>query len=570
MLLRRIITSTFCFSLVVAQLSMIPVTANQGNNGKTNQSNEAKTARAIRIGFIDGIIQYINNSARTRIKLEWEPLPVDKNIVKAARKYGYKPVKITIRNEDLENNKWITKISEEQRRTLEEALESPNLETLSTSSSFWDLKNQEVINLLKTSSLGPVDYLGLIRDRNVLVTLLESNGISYSLEIPKSEFIRISDKKINWNISVYKFVIQQKPEIAFYRFGVKAVVDPFEISISDTSSEKKIQLKLEAGISFKQSDKLIGLSDNARDFVFKFPKKVDLDKTTEGLIDKLKTNNAPNELEGFLTFFGGSGKLGEVISKGLLGGTKNTSIVSGGIIDFEGGEISPLIGVNSKIANFGNTSAGILFGAGLDEKTSLFLGPSLQASIFTLSAGGLAVEGNKNPQIRPAGLISVDLSRLTRSQKVNKTLKIENTELGGNWGQVSEKLFENLTLIEWKFTSDKGSSTNFKLRQVCNSQGVAIKEEQQTVLDINASNQRVIKFIPKGIYKYEIPSKFQLLGGDSTSIGLINPNTASLKMTEDNFKSIIWKARINNQENQSNSQESQENNFCNTNLPSKT
>ena len=492
MLLRRIIASTFCFSLVVAQLSMMPVTANT-NKEKTNQSNEAKTARAIKIGFIDGIIKFINNSARTRIKLEWEPLPVDKNIVKAARKYGYQPVKITIRNEDLENNKWITKISEAQRRVLEEALESPNLEKLSTSNSFWDLKNQEVIDLFNSSSLEPADYLGLIRDRNVLFTLLESNGISYSLQIPESEFLRISDKHINWNISVYKFVIEQKPEVAFYRFGIKAVVNPFEISIPNPSSE---QIKLKAGISFKQSDKLIGLFDkdktvNARDFVFNFPKDFQ-QETTQKLISDLTTNNASNELEGFLTFFGGSKMLGEVVSRGLLGGIKNTSIISGGIIDFEGGEISPLIGVNNKIANLGDASAGILFGAGLDEKTSLFIGPSLQTSIFTLSAGGLAVEGNKSPQVHPAGIISVDLSRLTRSQKVNKTLKIENTELGGNWGKVSDELFKNLTLIEWEFTSDKGSFTNFKLRNVCDSQGLAIPEEKQTVVNIDASNPKVI------------------------------------------------------------------------------
>lgn len=597
MLLRQIITSILFFSLFLTQ-SSITLAQNSDNSEEPSASvseesqnkktsNEAQTARAIRVGFIDGIISFVRDSARTKIQLEWEPLPTDKTIIEAARKYGYSPVKITIRNEDLADGKWVTKISATEHKILREALGVADLTKLRSSDSnfrqFWNLQNTTVRDLLKAKSLEASDYLGVVRDRNILVTLLESNGISYSFELESdslgtsSQLPRISDKKINWQINVYKFTIKQQPEVALYRFAVKAVVEPFEIFFPNSTPKQtsvKTDVKLKAGISFKQSDKNIGLLDDVRYISFynegNNTANIVLEPTKEELIDTLNTKNAANELEGFLTFTGGSKKLGEVVSQGLLGGSKNISLVSGGVVDFAGGEISPLVGVNSEITNFGDASAGFLFGAGLGDKTSLFIGPSLQASVFTLSAGGLAVQGKKDTEVHLAGLISVDLSRLTGSKKVINTINITDREIGGNWGKASGELLKDLTLLEWTFTSRNTNFSSFRLRKVCDAKGVKVPEDKQTVLTINANDNKTIKFIPKGIYKYEVPQGFQLLsptpGGGSVeaiTAAPINSND-SLEIRESTLESIIWtgeeikkssEAKIDTSENKNN-------NFC--------
>ncbi|RUT05899.1 hypothetical protein DSM106972_031050 [Dulcicalothrix desertica PCC 7102] len=589
MLLRQIIISIICSSLLITQ-SSITLAQSSDSSGETSgtlqQKNqeekpsiEAQTARAIRIGFTDGMISFINDRARSKIQLEWEPLPTDKSIIESARKYGYSPVPIKIRNEDLANGKWLTKISATEQNILKQALGVADLKNIRNSDSnfrqLWNLQNPIIQDLLRAKSIEASDYLAVVRDRNILATLLESNGISYSLEVKSdslgtsSQLPRISDKKINWQINVYKFVVKQQPKVTLYRFAVKAVVEPFEIFFPTQVSEAT-KVNLEAGISFKQSDKNIGLLDDVRYISFSEETNIALEPRKEDLINKLNQEDASNKLEGILTFAGGSKKLGEVVSQGLLGGSKNISIVSGGVIDFGGGEISPLVGVNSEITNFGDASAGFLFGAGLGDQTSLFIGPSLQASIFTLSAGGLAVQGKKDTEVHLAGLISVDLSRLTGSKKVTNTINLRDKEIGGNWGKASGELLKDLTLLEWTFTSSNSQFRSFSLRKVCDSKRLPVPEEKQTVLTINANDNKIIKFIPKGIYKYEVPPGFQLvtptLAGSESVLtpAPINPDSDPLEMRESTLESITLQgvemkkspnAKINDGENKVN-------NFC--------
>ena len=105
-------------------------------------------------------------------------------------------------------------------------------------------------------------------------------------------------------------------------------------------------------------------------------------ETTEKAVTTALTS-----LSGFFSFLGSSDQFGTAI-QGILGGTDNTSIVSGGLIGFKNGGVSPLIGINQDIGQLGDDiSGGFLFGVGLGEKTSLFLGPSIRSSLFTLSAG---------------------------------------------------------------------------------------------------------------------------------------------------------------------------------------
>ena len=77
----------------------------------------------------------------------------------------------------------------------------------------------------------------------------------------------------------------------------------------------------------------------------------------------------------------------------------------------------------------------------------------------------------------------------------------------------------------------------------------------------NQDSKQDIKIIPKGIYKYDVPSGFQLIGGGGILVP-INPKQDTLDIRENNLKYIEWEARKENGEIQSNNNEGAGKGFC--------
>jgi hypothetical protein len=459
---------------------------------------EKDLPKAIGIGIADGIVRYVNNDKRIKIRFSWEPLPITKSLIDQATKYNFVVTKLKISNQDIESGRWVNKIA--------------GLQTTS-------------VDPLITNSIRVSEYMQMQRERNILTAILSSKGGEYSFGITADENSipppNFSDKKIDWEIDVYSFKTNSGE---YYRFTAKAVVEAFDVSVTDYIGQGKIFY--DARFKLKDSQYISQIANNL--FVTKnsinitnidptqvpsnFPKSADLNKSL-------------SSLSGFLSIIGGSEQLGAV-TEGLLGGTEDTSIISGGLIG--NGGVSALVGVNQEIFNIGDdTRAGILLGLGLGNKTSLYLGPSLQSSIFTVSAG--ATIGTQNTNVDFAGLLAVDLSRLTNSKKNKSTIPVTISNSGSGLGQASEQIINKYTLLEYK-----NLSQIFTLTRVCDEEGNQIPETSKNLrnainLQPNQPPRRI--YIPRGVYRYTSPSgkkAYQQLVEDK--LGKFQPN---INQTED-------------------------------------
>jgi hypothetical protein len=456
----------FCF--LGSSLSAEDKSPSTGTTSAETISKELPTA--IKLGIADGIVRYINNDRRIKIQLVWEPLPITDSLIDQSIKYNFVVTKLKISNQDIESGRWVNQIA---------GLPATSVDPLAN-------------DTIRVS-----EYMQMQRERNILTALLLSKGGEYSfgLEADKRSISppNFSDKKIDWYIDVYTFKNSQGGE--YYRFTAKAVIEPFDVSITEYASQKEIFY--DARFKLKESQYISQIANNL--FVTRastnipgiepvqvpsnFPKSADLNKSL-------------SSLSGFLSIVGGSEQLGAV-TEGLLGGTEDTSIVSGGLIG--NGGVSALLGVNREVFNIGDdTRGGILLGLGLGDKTSLFLGPSLQSSIFTISAG--ARIGTQNTDVNFAGMVAVDLSRLTNSKKNKSTIPLSISNTGGGLGQASEQIINTYTLLEYEQLSQV-----FVLTRVCDEKGDRIPElnkNLRNVVNLQSKQPRKRIYLPRGVYRY--------------------------------------------------------------------
>lgn len=157
-----------------------------------------------------------------------------------------------------------------------------------------------------------------------------------------------------------------------------------------------------------------------------------LSPQVQSLLKTLEENQANTQLEeGFTSVTGILAS--QAISRGILGGAEETSIIAGGVVG--SGEVQTLVGANSEFRNIGDFVPGVLFGVGAGgDNSTLFIGPSMRYSIFTIAAGARFFDFDGGTRIREGGVISVDLSRVTGGKPSRTT--IDNSSIGGGWDKV--------------------------------------------------------------------------------------------------------------------------------------
>ena len=509
-----IISITICISLFAGSL----VNAKENNSTKTSGSesgfNTENVPKAIRLSIVNGIIEYVKNAKQATIILDWELLPLDPILIKLAREnyQDGEPVTCSIQNENLGNSsKWIQELTDKCKQRLTEALMVDRLEDLnyqekintslpseenftlgsSTEKSqgskfenFWTKDTGEGKKLVLNSGVTASQYFSLLRDHLQLKSLLSSAGIVYSINAPdaQGDFPRFSDKDIKWQIKIYRFPASKK--INVYRFTAKATSKPFNLLYPDATD--KSNMPLNVGISIKKSEGTIGiLEPNLAASPVEI--NIDLSPNTKSLI----SGTAPTELNTLLSFLGGA-DLGKIVRNNFLGGTNESSIITGGLISDK--VVEPLVGVNLELKNIGDVKGGFLFGVGTTNKAPLYIGPSLQYSVLTFSAGARIFEKNQATYIDPAGVFSIDLSQLLGGKNQITKLKIDNTKTGGNWGIASEAVAKDLAFISW--TRSGSSILSFIKEKNCAGMPV-IDGEKARFSIATASGSR---FIPQGIY----------------------------------------------------------------------
>jgi hypothetical protein len=456
-----------------------------------------QTPSAITLGIVDGIIRYIKNERRVKIKLQWEPLAQTISLQERANNSDFEVTTIKISNEDIKNGDWARNLDKEEIRKLGEALNNPNLKNLT----FNNIDLKDLNRGLKVS-----DYIRMQRERNILKTLLLSKGVQYSFGFKSKENPIVvpdySDKNITWKINIYSFQ-KNKEGLTSYRFTAKAVVEPFEERILEDfidPSGNKESVFYDVRFKLKESDRISSIANN----LFFLPASFELptkptDETPATKMTEQTVNKALTSLSGFFSFFGSPEQFGAAV-QGILGGTENTSIVSGGLVNFKDGGVSPLIGINQEVGQLGDDiSGGILLGVGLGEKTSLFLGPSIRSSIFTLSAGA-TLGTQASSEINYGGMIAIDLSRLTNSKKDPSPIKVTGSSKGGGLGQIGDEVidkYDKYTVVEYE------SNRIISMTRICDENSAPIPDKLKKSEEFKIANSKTRKYVIRGIYEYK-------------------------------------------------------------------
>jgi len=499
-----ITVSSIFFSINIGLVNAEDKTTGTGKSGfldvDTSQFPTAITAE-----IVNGTIDYVNNKKKARLALKWSLLPLDETLKNIAKDSSVQPISCKINNEDLgTSGSWFNKLSQDCQQSFRDALvvdsqnkieqQLPN--KCSDQNQFqkrWLCKG-EGYTLAKTAILSS-QYFGLLRDYLQINGLLTSQGINYSLDATSTlsdgeeeKFSSVSDKKITWNIMVYRF--PASTSINYYRFVVTASVSPIDIYLPP----KVKTTKLDVSISLKPSPSTIGIFEPNLGELKGFDLPVELPR--DSALNKIPKSRAATELTRTLSLFG-SPNLGEVVTNNFLGGTKDASLVYGGMIAKNA--LEPVVGANLGFANIGDAKLGALIGVGTNSSnTPFYIGPSIQYSILTLS-GGFRFATNANAvDTNFAGIASLDLSQLFGGKREVKEFQVENIATGGDWGKASDEIYKNLAAIDYQLTDLTGNQIPkiVSLTQKASCDG---KISPSVNLDIQTQG---LQFIPKGKYTY--------------------------------------------------------------------
>ena len=512
-------------------------------------SESTQAVRALRAVFVNGIVESFNSFVRANVRFEWELLPESDPLDDLIREYAPRSASIKIPNrmlldapdinsggerDDFFRDLIRRKASKRDRDILLRAF--PFKANNEAFESRWILRkidtetermtaSKEAQGLLRAmlASAGrqgfqASEYYSLLRDQNVFKAfLMSSKGaiLSYKLPgVPELDTSQFIEDDLTWEVKVYEFTVSQDPDLTYYRYTVRAISDiiPLKIPIS---SLKPVEREEEAmGEEGEEKEEEMAVEVEARiDLVRSRGSAVDIEEAlslqSEAQIKTVLPDDTPQpekldesstRIEEVLRIAGGA-PLGTLIPRGILGGSQDTSLISGGLIDFGDDEIDPFIGFNQELTSDGSLVPGILFGVGVDDdSTPLFIGPSLRFSAFTLSAG-TSISDRADPlAVNFAAVFSVDLTLLTRNKKTTNTVPITSgSELGGLY-RPSDEIAQDLALLEWEIniTGTKPEDSIVFARRICDRDGQPVSTGERVDL-LTESN---IRFAPVGFYVY--------------------------------------------------------------------
>lgn len=512
--------------------------AGGGNDAKKSEKpslSGAASPHALRLAVLNGVVDFVQNARTATVSLEWDALPLHDELLADVRSMSAESETFSIPNAELSDPaKWSKRLRSERARTwLKDALRVSDLSAYHPQSSddafrkYWLLKDGPGYGLLGlTRGLEARRVFGLSRDHNMITTILGSRGISYSLLVDgadvkgqgfQNNLLVSNGSDITWQFQVFRFVVKPDPDpakvIAYYRMAAKARMAPRTLVFPDTT---QTEANLKIDVTLVDSDNTAGL---VQTFFHGKDLKLELQEAKRAELENLSDHTT--SLDSVLKFVGG-GAVGtsDIVTKGFLGGSRKTSIITGGLVGK--GTIDQLFGINTEFDPTAKLSPGLLFGLAPDDNKSLFFGPSLRMGIFTLGAGFKSFEQSRTDKrpdgtsvertsqlIRPAGVISIDLSRASGSKKPAK-IELENAAVGGGWGVASDALFADLALVQRElkvsYAGRDAGKYSFTLRQVEDKNGKKIEDDfrqARFLFTLDRPLDQQLLTLPAGRYVYE-------------------------------------------------------------------
>ena len=521
-----------------------------------------------RLAIAKGFIDFSQKIKQVDFNLEWELLADDYLEDTIARREFIIPETIIIPNEDLgDPDKWNKHIkSPKAREMLQRALCVDDLskwqlgESLQNFNKFWlfNENSNEILPCGKTGrgnrlvrkekNLSAANYYGLGRDYTVISSLLASKGIEIYFRVPEENVLGKSnwissendDVDIKWKIKIYEF---KTGDVYYYRYTAQAIVEDFRLRFRAEETKSTLQFSIKS-----QEDSDVVLLPYAlltKDLEIN-PANIGDDLLPEELgLGEQEINATNQQLDATLGFVGN--QVSGLVTGGLLAGTEDADIIGGALVDFDDSEIEPLLGANLNLLDLGSVgSGGLLFGIEPSDDVSLFLGPSLQFSIFTLSPG-FRLTGDDDLESSFAGVFSLDLSSLIGQKPEVKTLEIDDSqnETGTEWDRIhyvyNQYLEDNLTILYLTLNTEnlggKLPEEAFCLRRIKDKNERDIPPISQEIPELIKSDGEIY-FIPQGTYEYIVHQGYLLT--DQTG----NPVPVSTRFIGDKLHSLNLRLQL--------------------------
>jgi hypothetical protein len=226
-------------------------------------------------------------------------------------------------------------------------------------------------------------------------------------------------------------------------------------------------------------------------------------KKLPGVDDLKEETVSPSSTSLILDVIGGV-DVGKTITDGLFGNNEDAHLVTGGLIG--NGPTKRVIGVNMTRQN---GPLGVLMGLVPDDSNALFIGPSLQAGIFTLGAGGrIFGRDDGSTSAKWAGVLSIDLSRaLTRPAPPTSVAFTPTDSSSSFWGPFPVALENQLIAsFAFKMSGDLPAGTLIRMSEA-NADGSKREGGKSFVIPWTPDGN-IYWFkplVPKGKYLLELP-----------------------------------------------------------------
>jgi len=531
--------------------------------------------RAVKLSLVNGVVRAAQETVATDIALTWDLLPTSDELrryrLSSKLPYGAAPgevwrtrQRITIRNADLARSDWLTdrfpwvdRITDANRlRCLFEALglEQPGPEadigamraTLQSSlkasgpkfSEYWN--SGEGYTALLSSTVTPREYYSLLRDHSYLFFLLTSRGVAYSFDTVGLKPTNMRDMPregiddIDWVIDLIPVTrMVEGRRNTFYRCTIQARARPF-----------KLQFRAEGAKEVELSTEFLWLMNPGNPAQFLSipltfePTKFPLESVVGASIQQAQDEKADTQLGALLKFATGI-DYADTITKGLLGGSRDASVMTGLLVSE--GHVGQVVGFNVEADPTAKVRKGLLFGVDPSGDDSLYIGPSLSNGTVSLSAGLRIVDeetanGDGSLRGRLAGIISVDLSRLSGGKKPPKPLELNRSQVGGNFAISTDLLAGNIGALRIAKVTVNRPARRLTLRRLDDP-----NPEHPVQVTFTKTLEDVLRFLPAGKYQWEAPVGYKV---EFLAEGEVIPHDQALPIEPDDLVYFEGELRV--------------------------
>jgi hypothetical protein len=427
-------------------------------------------ATNVRLKVVNGIIERANNTRRIRLAPTWDLLPIhpllQQQVLYVQGLQGStKPVtRSAVFKNDALKRPGTPDLGRDFVSTTPTELEQGDIGGSSLDVDAWHQNFRHFwsgipVNLLRTGAILPRHMFGLLRDHQLIYALLKSGGVSSSVVSSDKDLVAkpVPGTQPDWSVTQFRIRVSSSPETFEYRYVITSSLERYDVSTTaDNAAQEKVTIQ--AAWQAKQAnpsllDKLLfnlGVGNSAIEFedVTIHPAPVLADK-----INQVDASGGPSRLEAYVRLFSGV-DASDVIAKNILGGTRNASIITGGLVSRD--KLTSLVGVNTEFSPFSTASVkpGYLLGISPSGGNDLFAGLSARTDVITLGVGLQVSEEDKTKRVPPqtgtalkgelAGVVSFDLSRLLGGKEERPKLAVSRGTVGGDLGLSSDEIAANL------------------------------------------------------------------------------------------------------------------------------